>query len=396
MEQRNLFPKKGAKGVVCLSGGVDSMALIIVLEALFKKRQCQLTALYFNHGTRSECINDENLIKEFCRKTGIELIVIPFQLDLAMDNFELVARNLRKKWINENKKEGDLFYTGHHIDDSFEWFLLGLFKSNHPKRHLGIPLRNGVYRRPFQCVTKQQIRRFAKKELISFREDSSNKNTRFERNYIREVVVPSIKARFPKYLKNYVHRANDWANKKEKDQIHFIIRKDIWGGVSLIHTHFKNDFSKARDLIYQIIVQESSKERGTLRDQINKCIEAQKNGKKGPLLFSGEVNAYLCQGMIYFVGPTAKKVIEDLDKEWELLLQKNDLHPFCLPQKLAPKFLDIDEKKIPFLIFSSSPVKRLSSLKKTHPLFPKSSQVALEKNVWFQYSTKVFKELSHN
>jgi len=76
---------------------------------------------------------------------------------------------------------------------------------------LGIPLYNKGLVRPFMCVSKNQIIKYASLIDIKWASDSSNKNERFERNYFRNQISPSIFSRYPASLQNYVAHHNELA-----------------------------------------------------------------------------------------------------------------------------------------------------------------------------------------
>jgi tRNA(Ile)-lysidine synthase len=97
----------------------------------------------------------------------------------------------------------------HHIDDSFEWTLLQSLRSSNIEGLVGIPLLNGKVIRPFMCVTKAQIGKFVQAFDLPFIEDPTNESLKYERNYIRNEVIPAFSDRYKQYLKHYVYRHNE-------------------------------------------------------------------------------------------------------------------------------------------------------------------------------------------
>ena len=78
--------------VVAVSGGVDSLVLMYVLNEICDSK---IKVLHINHGTRPKNIDEENLVKNHCNILGLELEVIRFSLNFSQNNFEAVARNLK-------------------------------------------------------------------------------------------------------------------------------------------------------------------------------------------------------------------------------------------------------------------------------------------------------------
>ena len=106
---------------------------------------------------------------------------------LPSQNFELKARLERYKIFS--KYQDSLIVLGHHIDDSFEWSLMQKMKSSRLESTIGIPLYNKNYIRPLMCVTKKQIRRYAKilKCLSCVMETSSVMTVKF--TFVRSLEI---------------------------------------------------------------------------------------------------------------------------------------------------------------------------------------------------------------
>jgi len=394
MEKARLVPKSG-NVVVALSGGRDSMGLLHVASQ-FKKQGVlkNVRAFHVNHGTRPENDKEQDLVVKFCKSLEIPLQIFHPFLNPNTSNFEHFAREKRHELFFNNLENDEVLFMGHHIDDSFEWSLLRQFKSGSERAGLGIPVKNGPIRRPFNCVTREQIAAYVKLNSIPFIHDSSNQSLRFERNFIREKIVPQIAKRFPNYLKHFVYRSNQLAldfevsallNKKNE----FRFLKDEQG-ILILHAKGLNDFRGAESLIIRAITSLSEKKRGTLNTQVEKIIEAAKNGKKGPLIFSGNVLGFINQGHLYF---TAKKTLDNFKKLDESLLEtlKNDSMDF------KPISFEVVKNKIkspknltfPFLTFAEDMPKNFPSLKKEHPLFPRSTEFGLKNGLWINTLPKL-------
>lgn len=178
---------------------------------------------------------------------------------------------------------------GHHLDDSYEWAIMQRNRSSRVKTTLGIPVRNGRIVRPLLCVSRKQIERLASFEGIPFRDDPTNKDLRFDRNYIRHKVVANIRKRFPKYIKHYVNISNQASMNMNANVLAKSALIDVYSyedGAVLIGQKF--DVVQIQELMHSY----SNTDRGELVGPIAKMLEAIRNGKKGPFQFSGGLEAY--------------------------------------------------------------------------------------------------------
>jgi tRNA(Ile)-lysidine synthase len=260
--------------IIGVSGGVDSMVLLFLMYKLNYK----IKAVHINHNTRGqENIEEQNIVSQFCLKHNIPLDIYNFYLK-KNQNLELEARNFRYKVFKNYNKA---ILTAHHIDDSFEWHLMQQFKSS-SNNYYGIPARNKNIYRPLMCLTKKQIYRIAKKENIPYCEDTSNNSIDHERNYIRNILIPFIEDRYPKYLKHYVNRMNNLT--KEKG-IHITSKK-----VSDKKINSKLKLNASYSEIEKAIKEKSKKSRGKIANNLNALIKAINKGKRNfHMNFSGNV-----------------------------------------------------------------------------------------------------------
>lgn len=402
MEKLQLFPKSGDLWIG-VSGGLDSMALAVLMSELRKQRPREIKAihvLHVNHGTRTECEAEARVVEKLCLELGLDFKLFKLKLNIADSNFEHTARTKRYQAFFKQLKTGDAFYTAHHIDDSFEWSLMQNFKSAKFKSALGIPVFNGTQRpvvRPLMAFTRLQLETLQYFVKFPYCSDPSNEFLDFERNYVRKVIIPKIRQRFPGYLKHYAHRANSQAKLLGLHRLQslvdgsentWIVGKTLLGASFICHRSFERKFYGSEDIILPLIEHHSQKGRGELRSQLRKLILAAEAGKEGPLSFSGKVMAYIGQGIIVFFDAKMLEKYKSLDEQLLEWLQQQTMEDFEFPKALEQK--DLSKLYFPFLIFcdprclSQNLVKKYPSLKKTHPLFPKSTAWAKTQGLWFQ------------
>ncbi len=382
------------KAYIGVSGGVDSMCLLYLLQILVKMgRIKKVTAIFIDHGTRKEIEDEKKMIEKFCKDYDIPLKVFSLSLSLKDSNFEMFAREKRYEIFKGLLQKGDLFYTAHHIDDSFEWSLMQSFKSSDPRKSLGIPVFNRGFARPFLCFTKEQIRVLSKKFRIPYLEDTSNLNEKFERNFIRRNIVPVIRDRYPSYLKNYVQRslllASQW--KVLRAQNVKLFQKETPFGIIYVDQTFSHSFEGSLQVIYDAIYKLSNAHRGGIRKQAKKMIDMEKKGVKGPLIFSGNVWGMTLPNVLFFTQSQGSKDFSRLDKYWASSI-KDLVEKECFSkknQKEIQRAFSWETALFPFFVIGKGKVPPFA-LKKHHFLFPETHSVIENLGLWWTYASKLY------
>ena len=311
MLQNRLF---GDRALVGLSGGADSILLGLVLEGLKERGHfTSLRHLHVDHGLRSNSGEQAFALKEYAESRGWDFELVKITGQPPKGNLEAWARRARKDIFDQHLEKDELLYLGHHIDDSFEWYLRQTVGSSSSGHSHGIPLVNGPIRRPFHCLSKKQITKFVKELELPVQVDQSNESLDFQRNAISKLVKKPLLELFPKGLAHYAEHANHWAARaglKRKQLDHYpindiqLIQNYIGPGVTCLIQLSETglpfrDWSFYKDQIVGLITSLSSKGRGELRQNLDKLFRAD-NGVRGPLSFSGGVKVYLYPGMLVF------------------------------------------------------------------------------------------------
>lgn len=376
------------KKLISVSAGVDSMALLHVLANSHSSLKKTIEVVHFNHGTRPlENAQEESLVRQICESLELKLHVFFFDLNLAEGNFEKKAREKRNEVYRTFIKEGFIIYLAHHVDDSFEWSLMQKFRQASTSKALGIPVINGQKIRPFMCVTKKQIYRYAKKENLLWREDSSNLNNHFERNYIRNEVVSKITARYPKALKNYVLEANQLAH---QFNMHISDQKDSKLGLEIEIDRLGRYVLKSKnfflhmDQLKSIIGKLSNKARGKIHGELSQFLKLQialledpkvlsvKGPFRGPHEFSGGVKGFIYKDTLVLMSEQSYQDSLSLDEQLFDSLNSSQI-PLRFKVRLFP-YLKINNHK-----------SFKESSKLIHALFPKTSQWLKRNNVCYSY-----------
>lgn len=177
------------KVLLAVSGGMDSM----VLATLLLNAKLNFSIAHCNFGLRGkESDHDEELVRKWATENGIECFVN--KIDLSTGSIQLAARNARYHWFEELIKgyHFDKLATAHHLNDSLETTLINLTRGTGIKGISGIRSNNGMKIRPLLFASKEELRGYAHEFEISWREDSSNAKNDYDRNLIRNVIVPKL------------------------------------------------------------------------------------------------------------------------------------------------------------------------------------------------------------
>ena len=186
---------------VAVSGGMDSMCLLHYLA----QAGAPLVALTVEHGIRGEeALADVRLVRDYCHTLGVACEVrhvdAPAYAAARHVGLEQAARELRHAFFAEMRAQGrvDCIATAHHLDDQAETVLLHLLRGSGLGGLCGIAEREG-YIRPFLGYTRADIGRYAARYGVPYREDATNRDTAYNRNYLRHEVLPRVEERFPAY-----------------------------------------------------------------------------------------------------------------------------------------------------------------------------------------------------
>jgi tRNA(Ile)-lysidine synthase len=187
------------KILVALSGGPDSVFLLHFLNKYKKKFKIEIGAVHINHRLRGKDSERDEL---FCKAICDELSVPFYFLRKDIKSYskknkislEVAGRKIRYDFFEKISKENkyDKIATAHNADDNAETVLLNLIKGTGLKGISGIPLRRNNIVRPILTLTKKEILNYLDENQFEYRIDESNLSNEFERNFLRNEVIPLI------------------------------------------------------------------------------------------------------------------------------------------------------------------------------------------------------------
>ena len=204
--------------LVALSGGADSVALLLLL----KNAHFNVHAAHCNFHLRGEeSDRDEAFCVELCKGLGVELHRAHFDTreyaELHKVSIEMAARELRYKWFEQLRQ--DIGAAGicvaHHRDDSVETVLLNLVRGTGLRGLTGIQPRNGNILRPLLCVSRAEIEAFLAEKGQKYVTDSTNLEADVQRNIVRLEVLPLLRNLNPAVAENIQRTAENLAEAQQ-------------------------------------------------------------------------------------------------------------------------------------------------------------------------------------
>ncbi|MCR5512721.1 MAG: tRNA lysidine(34) synthetase TilS [Prevotella sp.] len=191
--------------IVALSGGADSVALLLLLDEMGYK----VHAAHCNFHLRgAESDRDEAFCEQLCRDKNIPFHRAHFDTreyaELHKVSTEMAARELRYHWFEQLRE--DIGATGicvaHHRDDSVETVILNMARGTGVRGLTGIRPRNGYILRPLLCVSRAEIEDFLAQRGQKYVTDSTNLEDEATRNKVRHHIIPELQQLNSKALEN--------------------------------------------------------------------------------------------------------------------------------------------------------------------------------------------------
>lgn len=190
------------KVLLAVSGGVDSM----VLMSLTAAAGYQFGVAHCNFQLRGkESDEDQVMVEREAKRLGVEFYNAHFdtvgEMARTGESMEMAARRLRYTWFKSLCDEHgySVIAIAHHINDSIETFFINMLRGTGLRGLTGINAQVGRIVRPLMFATRKDIHDFAVAHRIPFREDSSNRSTKYLRNKVRLGLVPMLKEINPQF-----------------------------------------------------------------------------------------------------------------------------------------------------------------------------------------------------
>lgn len=326
------------KVLLTVSGGVDSMVLMSLTAAAgynFGVAHCNFQL----RGKESD--EDEVLVEREAKRLGVEFFNKRFdttaEIERTGESMEMAARRLRYQWFRELCDEHGytVIAIAHHINDSIETFFINMLRGTGLRGLTGITNHVGRIVRPLMFTNRKDIHDYAVAHRIPFREDSSNRSTKYLRNKVRIGLIPMLKEITPQFTT--IMRRNVSRLSQAQDFITSamnIIKRDVIEHSGDIHTIKVSNINSSLPrnfVIYEIL----SSEYGFKGDVVDALCHALDNNSTGRRFYSREWVAVVDRGDIVV------STILDTD-DCEVGVERNTLRSYVGGSVLYYQYCDID------------------------------------------------------
>jgi tRNA(Ile)-lysidine synthase len=193
--------------LVAASGGPDSTALLCGVVELVSERDLRVEAAHLDHAIRPESAQDRRFVEDLCRDLGVpfhtKTVDVLRAAEEEKENLEAVGRRARYAFLLETAHTRNLeaILTGHTADDTVETMLMNFLRGAGPRGLAGIPEvteREGILViRPLRTVRRDQVIEYLKEKGIGWREDRTNADPTFLRNWVRNELLPKVEGKLP-------------------------------------------------------------------------------------------------------------------------------------------------------------------------------------------------------
>ncbi|MEM7401772.1 MAG: tRNA lysidine(34) synthetase TilS [Pseudomonadota bacterium] len=187
-----------SKFYIAFSGGLDSTVLLHTMHAT----ELPIHAVYVNHHLQKENDDWQHHCGQQCERWNIPFTVLHAEIkQQPRQSLEELARNARYELLTGLLGLNDALVTAHHQDDVAETILLQLLRGAGPQGLAGMPeckqLKMGLLLRPLLTISRKQINDYASEHHLDWIEDPSNQDNHFDRNFLRNDVIPKLCSRWP-------------------------------------------------------------------------------------------------------------------------------------------------------------------------------------------------------
>jgi len=187
---------------VGLSGGLDSSVLLEVLARGRGSLPGELHAVHVNHGLQSAAVDWQRHCEMQCKRLELPLMAKTVRIDAGTgESLEAVARERRYAVFREILGPGEVLLLAHHEDDQLETFFLQALRGAGVRGLAAMPavapFAAGILARPLLGYSRAELEVWAKQQGLVWVEDPSNRDTDYDRNYLRREVLPLVKRRWP-------------------------------------------------------------------------------------------------------------------------------------------------------------------------------------------------------
>lgn len=212
--------ESGDKIVLGVSGGPDSVCMLIVLNKLRKKLNFDIVVAHINHGLRENAKIDEEYVLNLTQSLGIQCFVyhanVKEEAKKQKRGLEETGRIIRYDFFQEilKKENANKIAIAHNANDNVETIIMNIMRGSGTSGLKGIEPKTDIYIRPLIEIKREDIEEYTAE--FNPRHDESNDENEFTRNKIRNIVIPYIKSEFNSNILDTITRLSAISKEESK------------------------------------------------------------------------------------------------------------------------------------------------------------------------------------
>jgi tRNA(Ile)-lysidine synthase len=188
--------------LIGFSGGIDSTVLLHALVKSSDRHRTPIVAIHINHGLHDDSDRWASHCRDVAGDLGVACVCESVEIDDASGfGVEATARQARYEAFEKHVEDGDWLLSAHHEDDQAETLLLNLMRGSGLAGIAGIGAVQGFNRgtlaRPMLGISSRSIAAYADENALRWIDDPSNLDIRFDRNFLRQEIMPALEERWP-------------------------------------------------------------------------------------------------------------------------------------------------------------------------------------------------------
>lgn len=210
--------EKNDKVVIGVSGGPDSICLLHLLYSIKKELGFEIVVAHINHQIRKVADSETEYVKDFCKNLGIECFVKKENItELAKKQkkgTEEAGRQVRYDFFEDvaQKTNSNKIATAHNSNDRAETVILNILRGSGISGLKGIEaMRDNKYIRPLIFTKREKIEEYCQENNLNPKIDESNMENIYNRNKVRNIIIPYIEKEFNKNIIQTINRLSDVA-----------------------------------------------------------------------------------------------------------------------------------------------------------------------------------------
>ena len=357
--------------VLCaVSGGIDSVSMLLILYALRSEMDITLSCAHLDHKLRPTSHEEAMFVRKTCEELNIPVVigeedVKRYDAFHPSHSLEENAREVRYRFLNHvaNDIKADKIAIAHNMDDSVETFFMRVIRGTDLKGITSIPVRAGKIIRPILCLSRNEIRKYVKIYNVRYVVDESNYDIRYTRNRVRHVLLPYVQREFDPKVKEHIYslvnslrEVDEYVEQKAKEIYDRILTRNK----AYVELDMKSVYNIESLLIRRVIALSLEHIRGIRieRSKIDMIYDLIKGFKNGTVTLGAGFVASINYGKlkISISKPVAefckelnpgRNVVEELNCVINMEISKKDIFS---PEEKDIAFFDADEMVLPIYV----------------------------------------------